>query len=208
MKQAKLRSEALQIFGENAFTTALFYQYEGALRFELSGEGSRFDQFLQALRRSEELVEDIFSETDDLHVCISGFFENSIFATRPVLSALAKCEIKIPETRDIWGEPYNVDLGEEDGSWYRASLCFSVDKQEIRKFLWGALSADLDIKPALMAKVYLYSPAKKVLVHPYDDRGMDVIGSNPDLMKDLYRRYNDWLLEYDRKAMDAIYSPV
>ncbi len=205
MTQKNFRSEAWRVFGPNAFATALFYQHEGALRFELSGRGSRFDLFLQALQRSEEIVEDAFSGADDLHVCITGFCPTSIFGARPILAALEKCEITIPRVRDVWGELYDADLADEDGIWYQLSLCFPIARSDVRKFLWGALSVDLGIKPALRAAIYLYSPGKQVLVHPYDDRGMDVIGPNAELLKSLYRRYGDWLSRHDRQAIDAVF---
>ena len=45
--------------------------------------------------------------------------------------------------------------------------------------------------------------ARKVVVHPYDDRGMDVIGPDRDSLMPLYERLNGWLLDHDRNAMDA-----
>ena len=43
-------------------------------------------------------------------------------------------------------------------------------------------------------------------MHPYDDRGMDVIGPNHALLADLYHRFNERLLDYDRARMDGFFA--
>ena len=45
-----------------------------------------------------------------------------------------------------------------------------------------------------------------IMINPYDDRGMDVLGPNRDLLKMIYNKRNDWLLDYDREQMDAYYK--
>ena len=45
-----------------------------------------------------------------------------------------------------------------------------------------------------------------VMVNPYDDRGMDVFGPNRELLSELYKKRNGWLLDYDRERMQAVYG--
>ena len=47
---------------------------------------------------------------------------------------------------------------------------------------------------------------QQVLIHPYDDRGMDVVGSNRPLLARLYANYGSYLLDYDRKIMAATFE--
>lgn len=44
------------------------------------------------------------------------------------------------------------------------------------------------------------------MVFPYDDRGMDVVGPNKNLLLQLYRQHHPYLLDYDRDAMDATFG--
>nr|WP_279564018.1 DUF3885 domain-containing protein [Pseudomonas koreensis] len=44
------------------------------------------------------------------------------------------------------------------------------------------------------------------MVFPYDDRGMDVVGPNKNLLLQLYRLHHTYLLDYDRHTMDTTFS--
>jgi len=43
-------------------------------------------------------------------------------------------------------------------------------------------------------------------LHLYDDRGVDVISTHPNNLKALYKKYNEWILDYDREMIDAIFK--
>lgn len=192
---------ALDVFGEDAFEDALFYRYSDALRFELSIDGSMLDMFFQAFSRAERLVEAIFPSADDLHVCVRQYCTSSAFSVRPLLVELQDIGVLPPPDREfrIVQEP-----GDEEST--RAYLAFPIQRKHLRPLLWGAIASDLGISPSIGCKVYLYSLSCGILVHPYDDRGMDVIGRNRKMLGELYKNYNTWLLDYDRKRMDAVYG--
>ena len=40
----------------------------------------------------------------------------------------------------------------------------------------------------------------------YDDRGLDVIATNKEILKPLYIEFNDWILEVNREKIDDIMS--
>jgi hypothetical protein len=40
----------------------------------------------------------------------------------------------------------------------------------------------------------------------YDDRGIDIIGPNAEILRPIYNRQAVLLLEYDRKKMDAVFA--
>nr|WP_259641718.1 DUF3885 domain-containing protein [Pseudomonas salomonii] len=44
------------------------------------------------------------------------------------------------------------------------------------------------------------------MIFPYDDRGMDVVGPNTDLLLQLYRHHHAYLLDYDRPVMDITFT--
>ncbi|MBM2884544.1 DUF3885 domain-containing protein [Chromobacterium phragmitis] len=197
-----LRNDVFEKFGRNAFEHGLFYKYQDAIRFELSTEGSYMDMFLEAMSKAEQIVNDIFTFSNDLQVCISSYYSYSPFELRTVLQELKDCEISIPDERDYWISP-----NPEPDEPYRAFLIFSISKSDIRKLIWGAVAMDLGIKPTIRGSVYIYSLMKGVLAHPYDDRGMDIIG-NTAILSGLYRKYNEFLLDYDREAMDASFGNI
>jgi len=63
------------------------------------------------------------------------------------------------------------------------------------------LDGKLGIKPSCWFDLYIYDIELGILVHPYDDRGMDVVGTNKFMMKRIYKQYHNWLLDYDINVM-------
>lgn len=62
------------------------------------------------------------------------------------------------------------------------------------------------IQPKPNCILYLFNLKKHVMVFPYDDRGMDVVGPNKNLLLQLYRLHHTYLLDYDRHTMDTTFS--
>lgn len=51
----------------------------------------------------------------------------------------------------------------------------------------------------------LVDPERGVSVYAYDDRGMDVTATNRKELVTLYQDFDNWLLDYDRERMAAIF---
>lgn len=151
---------------------ALFYNFPGGLRFELSEGGSALDQFLTALRKSTVICEDALGHNNFLlhlkrFVCTSGF------ELRQTIRELNLAGIAIPERRDIWSEE-NEDNDFSDGFW--VNCAFEVSSSKLQNILWCALVTDFSsLRPNPHCLIYLINPKSGIVVHPYDDRGMDVI---------------------------------
>ncbi len=187
-------------FGENALEHALFYEHDGSLRFELSESGSYIEMFTLALNKATEIVNYIFYEVEKIYVCLAFYGNKSFLGNLSVFRGLAGCQIKIPkENYQIWQKQYP-----EGG--LRTFIAFTIVKKEFHKLLWSALASDLGVTPKANCSIYIYSEELGVLVHPYDDRGMDVIGPNKDLLEKLYNKYYHYLLEYNIEQMDKIYA--
>jgi hypothetical protein len=190
-------------FGSNALGDALFYNHPHSLRFELSGGVSYIHQFLQAYQRSAEIVDFLFADAKDLHVAI-GFYScqpESFTSSLSVFRSISSCGLKIPKPYTAWFDPYRED--DEYGDIYKTSIAFKIEKQIIPQLLWGALASELSIRPSLQGKVYLFDLELGILIHPYDDRGMDIIGNNLDLLRSAYHKFDRYLLDYDREIMQS-----
>jgi hypothetical protein len=75
-------------------------------------------------------------------------------------------------------------------------IAFKAPTEYLINALWCAFSSDFGcIEPNPMADIYLFNLDKEVMVWPYDDRGMDIVGP-----------FEHYLLDYDREAMDAVFS--
>ena len=61
-------------------------------------------------------------------------------------------------------------------------------------------------RPAISSRVYFINPASNVILHMYDDRGLDVIARNKRTLNALYHAFNGWLLDYDRARMEQAFE--
>lgn len=63
----------------------------------------------------------------------------------------------------------------------------------------------MDIRPKArwLDSIHIADVQKRLALTVYDDRGMDVFGPNGPTLSSLYRKFNPWLLDYDRAEMDA-----
>jgi len=204
MEPPVTRDTLYEVFGPRALRWALFYANERALRFELSTSGGLIEQFEGAWDRGREILDHVFRDTERVAVVLSWIVEEpSPLRYVSVFRALRECGLRVERPYEAWTEPC------EDEDWKdaeRVFVAFRVGRDGVRRLLWGALASDLGIRPRLLCEVYLADLERGVLAHPYDDRGMDVIGPSRDLLRDFYTRFNPYLLDYDRPRMDAAFG--
>ncbi|WP_065261280.1 DUF3885 domain-containing protein [Pseudomonas bananamidigenes] len=203
-----LHLEIERIFTDQAFARPLFYSRPGGLRFELSETGGMIEQFLLALRKSTEICTDIFSDEPTLVTCLRFHSGGQRFAHRALLQSVRSAGIEIPAERSIWSERTDPDDWFcESEPEYWINLAFEVPARMLQALLWCALATDFGaIAPNPRCAIYLFNLKAGVMVFPYDDRGMDVVGPNKDLLSRLYHRHHAYLLDYDRPAMDADFA--
>jgi hypothetical protein len=205
MPAEPISREALhRVFGPDAFAFGLFYAHSPALRFELSQHGHRLDLFEQAWDRGREIVDHAFGDARELVAVVSWFADGPLIRGRDVFRSLRACGVRTARPRACWTEPY--EDGWLDEPEVRTFVAFPCERDALHRLLWGALAADLGIEPRLRASVFIADPARGILVHPYDDRGMDVMGPNRALPSELYRRFHGYLLDYDRERMAGFFG--
>ena len=180
----------------------------GALtRFELSDGGSPLDQALTALRKATVICDDVFGEEETILVHLEAFAPASRFGLRKKLYELHTAGIFVPKVRDVWLEAED-QTDEVDERSYWVSCAFEVSTAKLQNLLWCAVTTDLgsSLRPNPHCGVYLLNLTKGIVVHPYDDRGMDVISRRTSALAELYERHNDLLLEYDMEAMRETFA--
>lgn len=187
-------------FDGKAFQRPLFYAYPQGLRFELSEGGSAIEQFLCALRKALAICSDIFDLNGTLVVCIRFWSNASLFACRAVIAELHSAGIEFPQKRCVWSEPVEDKSFADATSPARwVNIAFEIPTTLLQNLLWCALATDFgNIRPRPGCLVYLIDLKKEILVFPYDDRGMDVVGPNKALLSTLYVKHTHDLLDYVR----------
>ncbi len=186
-----------QLFGEKALSHAIFYNHENSLRFELSEGDSYIEQFQAAFQKSSRILKYAFKNSENLFVCLSFYSDSVRFLDNlSVFKELQDCGISIPRDSYTTWQTHH-----EDDDAMRLFISYPLKLGDLDKHLWGVLAQELGIRPAFQSSLYLIDFDKKIIAHPYDDRGMDIIGSNIALLTDLYRTFYDYLLDYDLDQM-------
>lgn len=204
-----LRDLLLEKFGAAIFQKPLFYSYPDGLRFELSEGRTWIEQFLSAHSKAMAIASDVFADRDQLLLCLRARFSASVFSNRNLLRQLQDAQIPVPAQREFWSEPVEKEEWEEKSIEVReVTLAFHVPAGLIRNILWCALAKDLGVSPRLECDVYLVNLQDGLAMHPYDDRGMDIVGPNTEALRGLYRKHHSWLLSYDLPEMQATYGAL
>ncbi len=184
---------------------ALFYNFPSGLRFELSEGGSPFDQVLLALRKATAISTDVFSGQEQILVHFQYFAEASPFELRRTLRELKIAGIVFPRIKDIWSERTDADDDYGEGAW--VNCAFEAPVAKLQNLLWCAVATDFrSIRPNPRCKIYLVNSDMGIVVHPYDDRGMDVVSRHPSALEGLYKQHYDLLLDYDMDVMQETFG--
>ena len=98
-----------------------------------------------------------------------------------------------------------VVLLEEDYMWI-----INIDSIKYKNILTAIGHTDfpsrqprLDQNGFLTGKeIYFVNIDKKLVFHMYDDRGLDIISAKKETLRPIYKKHNDWILDYDREQID------
>ena len=199
-------SEKLQrTFGVNRCPDALLYEFEFAMRFELSGEQFGMNQpirrFLQAYQRANAIAEKSFRNSTDLYAFIRGWGDKD----GPILDC-SRLNFVFPNVRrSDFTELSQTDTDEDEREfWYVAPI---TDSLQIMELLWLDIAHEMPVEPASYGhSTWLVDFENEIILRAYDDRGLDIISTTRKTLQPLYNKFADWLLEYDREKVDAAFK--
>lgn len=209
LREMSLKNRAIERFGNKAFSMRpTYYNIEGALRFELGKGNDSFAYKTTALNRFNTLLDDL------------GFKNYSIgIAAYCYTYDDPEADTEIPIYQQLL--PFARELATWGNTKFRKSECIRIptDSNSFITYHFsesttqhGFLSSWLirhllrDFGGSNTPLLMIFNLDLGIMINPYDDRGTDVFGPNHDLLKMLYRKRNDWLLDHDREQMDAVYK--
>jgi hypothetical protein len=179
----------------------LFYNWEFGLRFDLQ-DFNKIDTeeyFVEGIKRSIELFECIFDNSDRIYILYrihKGYYGKNKKFYNKIFSEIneKECfeEANIYDEEDI----YKTFIGKT-----------IVSKINYEYIITAIENSDFGSrKPNMEGEIYFINIEKEIIYNMYDDRGIDIIGANKNSLKYIYEKYNNWLLECDRKTMDKKYK--
>ncbi|WP_420586486.1 DUF3885 domain-containing protein [Ruegeria sp.] len=199
-----------EMFGVQELPHGLFYSFDLALRFELGGEEFGMERpmrrFTQANERSKAISKKFFENSPEVFVLLSSYGMEQPDKKR--LAPLKLCGIEQSEFKYLGKTPQqdNDHISEFGSDLFRHwDVVKLKDRQSISEILWLVIASEMIIEPSFrgMVSAYIVDLSNGLILHVYDDRGMDVIATKYAPLKTLFTTYRTWLLGHDLLQMTA-----
>jgi hypothetical protein len=166
----------------------LFGQWPVGIRFEIGSE---------QVARATEIYEFVFGQAVDC-ILVSQEFDGQpaerftqLFSTPGIFPISSLSQFQTVEVSPFDETPYRL-------TWTRVPpLSFNV-----ALMFQACANADLGGTPSIAGRAYAIDHRTKIIMHMYDDRGLDVIAANASALLPVYDRFSDWILDNQRHRIE------
>ncbi|MEC0255658.1 hypothetical protein PAEVO_10720 [Paenibacillus sp. GM2FR] len=194
----------------------LLYNWNTGIRFEL-GDPHLYDLDVshymeQVYSRTTELFRALFMKDDDIFIVTNAIFayrykyqvKKLKLYSRYIRNKQVLKNLKLTIIPDIYAE--DDEEPNEENNTYRYIINCKVSDVDNLSLLKAICNQDVGIKPSIHHDVFFININKGLIFHIYDDRGCDVISSSILQLKDIYIKFNEWILDYDREEIKKIFE--
>lgn len=165
-------------------------------------------RFIQAFERADAVSSTLFEQTTSLWLLSSQYGEREPKKKR--LKPFKVCGIHRSSFQYLGAvsQKDNEYIDDDvDSEIYRHWDAFElVSRDHLRDVLWLSLGGELGISPAFHGRMYIVDFERNLVLHPYDDRGMDVVAMKKEDLSSLYTSHRSWLLEYSMDKMKDVFE--
>lgn len=166
----------------------------GGSLFHQAPMGLRFDIGLERVFRAVKIFEFAFGKEEDFILVSQDwnspdkFQERSmpLFETPGILDVSSDCFKTV--------EVFPFDEPKYSLTW----VCTKFAKFDKDLLFQTIANRERGRLPSIESGVYLIEPVSRIIMHMYDDRGLDIVATDATTLSQIYREYEEWILEYDR----------
>lgn len=193
----------------------LFYSWDIGIRFELGVEWEgEYDApnnpyILGCYKRAIALFEALHSPTEDIFVVMDvddyddrKKLSQQLKNFRPYVPKSMLFRLKHQVLPFIFPEDDEVDKYKT----HRFTLKCKTSDLKYIPLLKAICNQDLGLKPCISHRVYFININRKTIFHVYDDRGCDVVAASADSIREIYNKFNEWILGYDKASLDEVFN--
>ncbi|RAI84482.1 uncharacterized protein DUF3885 [Paenibacillus pabuli] len=193
----------------------LFYNWHTSMRFELGNPlmfGINKEHYMERVyHRSLELFKALHDQEDEVLLITQAYFADKSKHKVKKLNLYRKYIKKKEPIRalrleilpDLDCEP--DETPDPRNNMYRYWTKCRIEDLKYGQLIKAICNHDAGIKPMIYHRVYFINISKKTIFHIYDDRGCDVISASREALTDIYKEYNDWILDYDRERINNVF---
>jgi hypothetical protein len=174
----------------------LLYRWPIGIRFELGPEFFR--------ERAPRLYEAVFSPEDTCVIVAQDWPHDLPPAARQryyrafsLPGAFDSDRLLRLQSVEVNGEDEDQNFSLQWGQLPARGFCYTAVME-------GIANSDHARTPSVSSRVYFLNPATGVIMHMYDDRGLDIIAARRETFVPLYRSFHEWVLEYDREKTSKL----
>lgn len=191
----------------------LFYSWDIGIRFELGDPKLDMSQKERYLREAGDRAVHVYRllhrEDDELLVVTNAHFLDRPRRHEWKLNVYLRRvnDYRILRKLSQVAIPY-IYADEEDENIETHRFVLECRGRDLRSahLVRSLCNTDFDIKPSIKHEVYVINQTTGTIFHVYDDRGCDVIATSRAALREVYQACNDWILEYDRQRIEAIFA--
>lgn len=190
-------------FGPRWWTPPVFHSHEVALRFELAQGEFWIDRLETAKHRALTIVDAVLGQSSEVHLGVARHLSSCAMNTEEhddISEALTA--YGLPGIATFTAEVAAPTEHEDIHTWFGVTR---LSRAQVNRVIWAAIAGDFGYLPDTPGSLYILNADHDILIHPYDDRGMDVIATSRTKVQSLYDEYGHWLLDHDRQRMDEVF---
>lgn len=196
------------------FRPGLFYDFPIALRFSLQSEKddtrNPIIRMIAALKKTEILFNAVFAKSKKATImihCITPHRSksNSSYATG-LRDLMDRCQFDMSSIKSIAWRNEKYDYGSANAMINIYTISMEPKFDRILPIFWAAIGKDLGIEPHAAISAYVIDFSKGIVLHPYDDRGLDIIAKKKMAIQGMYTKYYKFLLKSDIAKMKDTFS--
>ncbi|MBW7453115.1 DUF3885 domain-containing protein [Paenibacillus sepulcri] len=212
------QKESIDLYLEEHFPnlvlkSPLFYNAQYSIRFELGG-GKEISKGReeQVYHRAKTIFNSINSPHNDIFLIIfvdcweehpERLFNESIYNMFKNYIPSQKLEISRTKHEYRYIEPDDID---NTTITYRYCVKTEVSNIESENFLIALSNQGMGLTPTIIGDVYFINTINNTIYHLYDDRGLDIVAEKLEVLKELYKKFNEWILEFDRPRINEMFT--
>lgn len=209
----------------------LFYSWNFGLRFDLQtgetfnssrqildeegkviphvGDTDTDEYFQEVMKRASTIFQTAFDSSDKVFLVFMDYkykrikirFSNFTFKQ---IDNLEKSEISYSKEFRLYEPNDKFDIRNI------AVIKLTTDRIDYRNILTAIGHTDFPPRSPRLdqygfrtrKEIYFVNIDKKLIFHMYDDRGLDVVSADKETLRPIYKKHNDWILDYDREQID------
>lgn len=212
MSNNLLESYLKEHFPDLVLESPLFYQAKTGIRFELGVPYRGIEHpsyFTNIQLRSTLLFDELFDKDSNILVVVKSYQSIEPYCCfnqgEDVFPRYIKNKNIVNNVECVETEKHYEENGDLSGVSYQYILKCKKEDIDYKGINLAKSHMDFAIKPYISDGVFFINTDKHIIFFMYDDRGLDIVSEEKNSLSNIYEKYNDWILDYDKVKIDNIF---